>query len=238
MFEEMRSGSASSHLSSFSMRIRHPNDWMEIRFVLWLLQDEIEYIQQDTTENREVEEIIPGQESPATRLSSITEKPSEMTEEALFRHDEPKWEQYDSSAASACLQCAKDGCEQTASVTDDLCESAWLHVHDSHNLTADTLDTHAPLYNAGLLDLKEEEPLELYYTSDMSKLAYRANGRDRQVEVEHPSSGEHLCISVYPVTATAQAVVKRDDALLTQDECKKHWSEVLVASKQELETWV
>ena len=40
MFEEMISGSASSHLSSLSMRTRHPNVWMEIRFVLCLVQDE------------------------------------------------------------------------------------------------------------------------------------------------------------------------------------------------------
>ncbi|MFM7989941.1 MAG: hypothetical protein ACKPKO_62570, partial [Candidatus Fonsibacter sp.] len=36
----------------------------------------------------------------------------------------------------------------------------------------------------------------------------------------------------------AQAFVKRDDALLTQEEVQKHWSAVLVAIKQELETWV
>ncbi|MFM7983957.1 MAG: hypothetical protein ACKPKO_31995, partial [Candidatus Fonsibacter sp.] len=43
-FEEMRAGSAASHLTSFSMRVPHPNDWTEIRFVLWLLQDETEYV--------------------------------------------------------------------------------------------------------------------------------------------------------------------------------------------------
>ena len=120
-------------------------------------------------------------------------------------------------------------------MTDDLCELAWLHVQDSHNYTADALDTHTPPCDTGLLDPREEEPLELYYTSDMSKLAYRVNDRDRQVEVEHPSSGEYLCISVYPVTASAQADVKRDDALLAQDEVQQHWSEVLVAITQELE---
>ena len=154
-----------------------------------------------------------------------------MTEEVLCRHDEPNWEQYDSSAALACLQCAKDGCEQTVLVTDDLCELAWLHVQDSQKFTADSLDTQSQPYDTGLLGLREEEPLELYYTSDMSKLAYRDNDGGRQAEVEHPSSGEYLCISVYPVTASAQAVVKRDDALLAQDEVQKHWSEVLVAIK-------
>ena len=84
----------------------------------------------------------------------------------------------------------------------------------------------------------DEEPLELYYTSDIAKLAYRVIEGNRQVELDQPNSDEHLCISMYPVTASAQAVVKRDDALLTQDEVQKHWSEVMVAIKQELETWV
>jgi hypothetical protein len=95
MFEEVRSGSASTYLSSFSMRTRHPNDWMKIRFVLWLLQDETEYIQEDAMRSREIENTTPGQESPNTRLSTITEEPSDMTEDVLFRHDEPNWEQYD-----------------------------------------------------------------------------------------------------------------------------------------------
>ncbi|MFM7984854.1 MAG: hypothetical protein ACKPKO_36595, partial [Candidatus Fonsibacter sp.] len=80
--------------------------------------------------------------------------------------------------------------------------------------------------------------LEMYYTSDMSKLAYRGHDGDRLVEVDFPGPGEHLCVSIYPVTAAAQAVVKRDDALLTQEEVQKHWPAVLVAIKQELETWV
>ena len=123
-------------------------------------------------------------------------------------------------------------------MADDSCELAWLHVQDLQNLTADALDIHAPLCSTGLLGPREEEPLELYYTSDMSKLAYRENDGGRQAEVELPNSGEYLCINVYPVIASAQAVVKRDDAILTQEEVQKHWSEVLVAIKQELETWV
>ena len=113
---------------------------------------EQKYIQHDTTENRGVEDPIPDQGSPATRLSTITEEPSDMTEDVLFRHDE---------------QCAKYGCEQTVLVTDDLCELAWLHVQDSHKFTTDTLDTQAQPYDTGLLGLREEEPLELYYSSDM-----------------------------------------------------------------------
>ncbi|MFM7989285.1 MAG: hypothetical protein ACKPKO_59225, partial [Candidatus Fonsibacter sp.] len=83
-----------------------------------------------------------------------------------------------------------------------------------------------------------EDSLELYYTADMSKLAYRGYDGDRLVDVDFPRPGEHLCVSIYPVTAAAQAVVKRDDALLTQEEVQKHWPAVLAAIKQELETWV
>ena len=97
----------------------------------------------------EIEDITPGQESLATRLSTIAEEPSDMTEYVLFRHDEPNWEQYDLSAALECLQCAKDGCDQTAPVTDDPCEVAWLHVHDLHNPTADALDIRAPICSTG-----------------------------------------------------------------------------------------
>ncbi|MFM7986496.1 MAG: hypothetical protein ACKPKO_45005, partial [Candidatus Fonsibacter sp.] len=72
----------------------------------------------------------------------------------------------------------------------------------------------------------------------MSKFACRTTDGNRQVELDHPRAGEHLCVGVYIVTGTAQAVVKRDDALLTQDEVQKHWPEFLVAIKQELDTWV
>ena len=56
----------------------------------------------------------------------------------------------------------------------------------------------------------------------MAKFAYRVIEGSRQVEFDQPNSDEHLCISMYPVTASAQAVVKRDGALLTQDEVQKH----------------
>ncbi|MFM7984440.1 MAG: hypothetical protein ACKPKO_34455, partial [Candidatus Fonsibacter sp.] len=107
-FEEMRAGSATAHLAYFSMRVRHPNDWMEIRFVLWLLQDETEYVQHEAHESREVEAGSQSQASPASILSTITEEPSNSTEETLFRHTELDWEHFDNSASLACLQCAYD----------------------------------------------------------------------------------------------------------------------------------
>ena len=53
-----------------------------------------------------------------------------------------------------------------------------------------------------------------------------------------PREGEHLCVRIYAATGTAKTAVQRDDALLTPGEVQKHWPEVTVAIKQELETWV
>ncbi|MFM7989360.1 MAG: hypothetical protein ACKPKO_59605, partial [Candidatus Fonsibacter sp.] len=80
VFEEIRAGSAASHLTYFSMRVRHPNDWTEISFVLWVMQDEAEYVQHEVHDNREVEASSQIQSSPASRLSTITEEPSNVTE--------------------------------------------------------------------------------------------------------------------------------------------------------------
>ncbi|MFM7980234.1 MAG: hypothetical protein ACKPKO_13045, partial [Candidatus Fonsibacter sp.] len=71
-FEELKAGSAASHLTSFSMRVRHPNDWTEIRFVLWLLQDEAEYVQHEVHNNHDLGIDSRIQASPASRLSTIT----------------------------------------------------------------------------------------------------------------------------------------------------------------------
>ncbi|MFM7989055.1 MAG: hypothetical protein ACKPKO_58055, partial [Candidatus Fonsibacter sp.] len=105
-----------------------------------------------------------------SRLSTITEEPTDMTEGTLFRHYEPNWENYASLASFACLQCAQDGHEQTTSAADVVCEVVWLHVQDSPQYTVDVLDAHSVPQVVEYIS-QGEEPLDLYYTSDTSTLA-------------------------------------------------------------------
>ena len=137
------------------MRIRHPDDWTEIRFVRWLLHDDIEYVQQADSGGRQSEAVTPVQESPGSRLSTITEEPSDLTEEALFKHDEPNWEQHDNLVSFACLQCAKDGQEQATSNVEDVCELAWLHVQDTPQYAVDILDEQSTVQCASNINLDE-----------------------------------------------------------------------------------
>ena len=51
-----------------------------------------------------------------------------------------------------------------------------------------------------------------------------------------PQVGEHLCVRTYVAGNRTQAVVERDDALLTPDEVSKHWAELLAAMELELRT--
>ena len=84
----------------------------------------------------------------------------------------------------------------------------------------------------------DEEYLELRYTVNAAKFAYQPHGGSWLAEPLLPREGEHLCVRNYAATGPTQTVVQRDDALLTPDEVQKHWPEVAVAIKQELETWV
>ena len=79
--------------------------------------------------------------------------------------------------------------------------------------------------------------MELCYTPRTAKLAYQQSGVCRQTEPKLPREGEHLCVRIYKTTGSSQKVVQRDDALLAPDEVQKNWKEVMVAIKQELETW-
>ncbi|MFM7980855.1 MAG: hypothetical protein ACKPKO_16210, partial [Candidatus Fonsibacter sp.] len=171
--------------------MRHPNDWTEIRFVLWLLQDEAEYVQHEVHNNHDLETDSRIQASPASRLSTITEEPSNLTEETLFRHDEPVWEQFDTAASLACLQCATYGQEQPVHTPGDECEATWLQLKDLQGDNGDALDTQSLVVHSTNLT---EDSLELYYTADMSKLAYRGHDGDRLVDVDFPGPGEHLCV--------------------------------------------
>ncbi|MFM7978748.1 MAG: hypothetical protein ACKPKO_05480, partial [Candidatus Fonsibacter sp.] len=87
-----------------------------------MIHDELEYIQQDVSGSRQAEAATPAHEGRTSRLSTITEEPSDITAAALFRHDEPNWEQSDSLGVSARLQCALGGQVQTAAMSYDTCE--------------------------------------------------------------------------------------------------------------------
>ena len=81
----------------------------------------------------------------------------------------------------------------------------------------------------------EEEYLELCYTVETAKFAHQGDRESRQAEPITPMHGEHLCVRTYTATGTTQTVIQRDDALLTPDEVKTHWSDVMSAIKQDLE---
>ena len=60
-----------------------------------MLHDEVDYMRQDTSESRQAEAVNPQQDHSGSRLSTITEAPSDLTEEALFCHDAPHWARHD-----------------------------------------------------------------------------------------------------------------------------------------------
>ncbi|MFM7990600.1 MAG: hypothetical protein ACKPKO_65895, partial [Candidatus Fonsibacter sp.] len=64
-------------------------------------------------------------------------------------------------------QCAKDGQEQTVHAPDDECEATWLHLRDIQDDNGDVLDLQALTVQSTSHDTTED-PLEMYYTSDMS----------------------------------------------------------------------
>jgi len=93
----------------------------------------------------------------------------------------------------------------------------------------------------------EEEYLEIYYKGDMAKLP-QLSMEDRE---GFPGKDEYLVEKVFralpektPRTSKhknkqfKKAVVDRADHILTPQETKDHWPEVIAAMKKELETWV
>ncbi|MFM7981659.1 MAG: hypothetical protein ACKPKO_20310, partial [Candidatus Fonsibacter sp.] len=106
------------------------------------------------------------QDNFGSRLSTITEEPSDITEEALFRHGEPNWERHDNLASFACLRCANDGQEQAIPPVEDACESVWLHLQDLSHHNPEALDALSVPHITDC-NTQEENFLELYYTSDM-----------------------------------------------------------------------
>ena len=47
----------------------------------------------------------PQPDGPSSRLSTIDEEPSDLTEDTMFIHDEPNWEAADKAATEACFLC-------------------------------------------------------------------------------------------------------------------------------------
>ena len=90
-------------LSSLSLGKRHPEAWQDMRFVLWLPEDGVEYITQQEVGGRQAETPEPSIDGPASSLSTIAEDSSELTEDTLFIHDEPNCEAVDLEATRACL---------------------------------------------------------------------------------------------------------------------------------------
>ena len=78
----------------------------------------------------------------------------------------------------------------------------------------------------------------LRYTFQSAKLAYQQSGEGRQTEPMLHCDGEHLCVRIDKTTGSSRKVAQRDDALLLPNKVQKNWKEVVVAIKQELETWV
>jgi len=155
----------------------------------------------------------------------------------MFIHDEPNWELINLEATRACLQCAEDGTDRPADPEPECYPSEW------GNPLTDTMEAYlAQIIGSAdatiATNADDEEYLELCYTSQSAKLAYQQSGESRQTEPILPGEGEHLCVRIYKTTGSSQKVVQRDDALLTPEEVQKNWKEVMVAIKQELETWV
>ena len=92
-------------------------------------------------------------------------------------------------------------------------------------------------YPAITMTAGADEYIELCYTVNAAKFAYRKDGGSRLVEPLLPREGEHLCIRIYAATGTTKTGAQRGDARLTPVEVQKHWPEVLVPITQELEIW-
>ena len=69
--------------------------FQETRVVLWLLEDDVEHVTQQEVGSRQVETPEPSIGGPASRLSTIAEKPRDLTEDAMFIYDEPNWQASD-----------------------------------------------------------------------------------------------------------------------------------------------
>ena len=68
-FEAIRREDSRGHrLGGISIREQHPEDWQEIRFVLWLPKADVEYVAQHEVGGRQAETPEAQSEGPASRL--------------------------------------------------------------------------------------------------------------------------------------------------------------------------
>ena len=78
----------------------------------WLIADDVEYVADRGDIDQPSEATGPQPDGPSSRLSTVDEEPSDLTEYTMFIHDEPNWEAADRAATRACLLCAKDCIEE------------------------------------------------------------------------------------------------------------------------------
>jgi hypothetical protein len=200
------------------------------------MTDDVEYIAECSNGGHELSRPEPQPDEPASRLSTIDEEPSDLTEDTMFIHDEPNWAAADRAATKACLLCARDCMEEITQPDSDLDNRIW-EIPFTDEVEA-LLASHVTGTVIPESFNPEEEYLELCCTVETAKFAYQGDRASRQAELIVTMHGEHLCVRTYTATGTTQTVIQRDDALLTPDEVKTHWSDVMSAIKQELETWV
>ena len=87
--------------------------------MLWLPEDDTDYVAQPGQPEPLAEESIQQIDGPASRLSTVAEEPSEMTEDTMFTHDEPNREMAGLEATRGCVLCAADGQDIAASPDDE-----------------------------------------------------------------------------------------------------------------------
>ena len=142
-----------------------------------------------------VEGPAPARETPPahTPLSTIPEEDSIITEDSLFTHEDPNLQHPAYLAGLECLKCANDGDLRTDYEEPEEQRVPPQITDAVESLVAEILrsGTHGPTP-----ELQPEEYVELWYTSDTAKLAYRPGG-SQQAEPEQPGPGEYLCIRSY-----------------------------------------
>jgi len=215
-FEELHAANGETRLGGRSFREEHPQNWQELRFILWLLTDDTDYVQEPAGGGRtaEADPAPPGDDS---RLSTIPEEASQQTADSLFLHDEPHMQAFAAQAGIACQACAADGTPQDLEEVDEA--RVPPEQDDLVEFVARTITTE--WYEPSLEPLAPQEVLELWYTADTAKLAYRKGQGGPTANLPFPEAGEFLRVQVYASTSRAQTVVQRDDALLKPEEVKK-----------------
>ena len=230
------------------------SDWAHVRFVQFLHSTatgkSIPIRDEDVKQEPQPEVQQPANEGP---LPTIPEVDEDNLSDSLWTHEDPdpKVQQ----ALKYASQFLEDDFDD-AGVSD---ANLFVTDHDTDPLSClaypnDSLSYLLPLQEsdntyhliaanvrAGLppnFALDEEEPyVELMYEGPAWKLAWQ-----EELPHQEPDEGSHLVTRMYlskhKVVGQKKVSVERDDALLTPEEVKQHWQEVLAAIQKELETWV